>query len=177
MTQAHLKARSKAIVWAALLAACSPPMDWRDMHLPGLGLSVRMPCRPDQHARNIDLAGQAVAMRIHVCTERDISFSVAVLDLADPGLVGTALTMLRRSAASNISGAVVSDRSALVPGMTPHPEARQLHVVGRLPDGRDVALHGLYFSHGTRIYQAVILGRAIDAEAVGTFLTGIRVSA
>ena len=177
MTQAQLKARNTTIVCAALLVACSPPMDWRNMHPPGLGLAVRMPCRPESHLRTVDLAGQTVVMRIHVCQERGISFSVAVLDLADPGLVGTVLTLLRQSSASNIAGTVVSDQPALVPGMTPHPQARHAHIAGHLPDGRAVALHGLYFSHGIRIYQAVVIGRDNDTEAFQNFLDGIKVLA
>jgi hypothetical protein len=59
--------------------------------------------------------------------------------------------------------------------MTPHPQSAQWRLSGRLPDGRAVQERVVVFSHGTRVYQATMLGAALDAEAQDTFFGALRV--
>lgn len=158
------------------LMACSPTFDWREMRPAGLGLAMSMPCRPASHARKLRLAGREVEMIMYACREHEMIFSLSTLDATDPSLVGPMLAHLGQAAATNILGTVESDEPARVPGMTPHPAARHQVISGRLPDGRQVTEHLVLFSHGVRLYQAVLIGDKVQGEVARRFIGGLEVT-
>jgi hypothetical protein len=76
---------------------------------------------------------------------------------------------------ANIAGQVSRDDPADVPGMTPHPLARRLTLQGRLPDGRPTHAQALWFSRGTQVYQAVVLGAVADEDVPSAFSSALKV--
>ena len=42
---------------AAVLSACTPTYNWREVRPEGSGVVLMMPCKPDSHARRVRLAG------------------------------------------------------------------------------------------------------------------------
>ena len=157
------------------VTACSPALDWRDMRPAGLGLAMSMPCRPATQVRSVSVANQAFDMTMHACSEAGVTYSVGSFDVRDPAAVGTLLTILISTVQGNIKGRAESDQPAHVPGMTPHPAARQIHFTGRLPDGRAVSEWLLVFSRGTRVYQAIAMGGPSDAALAQQFVLGLKV--
>ena len=145
-----------------VLAACSPALDWRQLRPDGWGLAVALPCRPASQARSVALAGPPVELRLLACSAEDHTFAVASADMADPARVGPALQALGAAALANVQGRVEAERPAAVPGMTPHPAARQWQVAGRLPDGQPVREQVLVFAHGLRVYQVTLVGPRAD---------------
>ena len=49
------------------LGACSPTLDWRETAAEGSGVVAMFPCRPDRHARTLDLVGSKLKMEKLVC--------------------------------------------------------------------------------------------------------------
>jgi hypothetical protein len=45
---------------------------------------------------------------------------------------------------------------------------------GQMPDGKPVAMQVAVFAHGTQAFQATVIGSALPAEAVQTFMGSIR---
>ena len=144
------------------------------MHPAGLGLDVAMPCRPATQVRQVPLAGQTLPMTMLACSEQGHVFSVAVVDVAEPARVAAVLAALRLAALLNVQGRVLDERAAAVKGMTPHVNARQISIIGRLPDGQTMREHLLVFSRGTRVYQAVALGALLEAGTASQFFDSIR---
>jgi hypothetical protein len=161
---------------SSALGACSPTLDWREARPEGSQARLMFPCRPASHARRVALTGTTVEMTMVACTAGDTVFALTFADLGDPTRVGPALDELGRSLQAALRPAQgAASQPVSVAGMTPHPQAAQWRLAGRLPDGRTVQERAALFSYGTRVYQATMLGARLDAEAQDTFFGALRV--
>jgi hypothetical protein len=164
------------VLWPALLlAACSAALDWRQVQPDGWSLVAALPCKPASQQRQLALAGQAVVLTMLACSADGHTFALASAELGDPARVGPALLALGQSAQANVQARVVSEQAATVPGMTPNPAARRWLLRGRLPDGQAVAEQVQVFAHGTRVFQAALIGAQADDARAAPFFDAIRV--
>ena len=157
------------------MAGCSPALDWRQIRPEAWSLSATMPCRPDSQQRQVSLAGVPAALGLWVCSAGGFTFALASVEAVEPERVGPVLQALLASAQANVQGRVKARRPAVVPGMTPHPEAVHLHLDGQMPDGRAVQVQVLVFVHGLRVFQATALGQGLGPAQVGPFFDGIEI--
>lgn len=167
-------------VWCLLLAAlwlsaCSAALDWRELRPEGWSLLAALPCKPASQQRHVALAGQTVALMMLACRADGHTFALASADLGDPARVGAALQALGQTAQRNLQARIVAEQPAAVPGMTPNPSARRWHLQGRLPDGQAIAEQVLVFAHGTRVFQATLIGGQADDARAAPFFDAIRV--
>ena len=160
---------------SALLVACSPVLDWRQLHPDGWGLGVALPCRPANVARQVALAGAPVELLLLACSADGHTFAIASADLADPARVDPALQALGAAALANVQGQIDAEQPAAVPGMTPNPGARRWQLTGRLPDGVAVREQVLVFAHRLRVFQATVVGPRADARMAQPFFDSIEV--
>jgi hypothetical protein len=166
----------RAIVALLALAGCSPTLDWRELRPEGSQARLMFPCRPASHARSVSLAGATVEMSMFACSAGGATYALTVADLGDPALVTPALAELGAALPANVRAAApAASRPLAVPGMTPNAQAAHWRVEGRLPDGRAVQEQAALFAHGTRVYQAAVIGPALDAQAVEPFFDALRV--
>lgn len=159
-----------------VLAACSPTLDWREFTPEDSGVTVVFPCRPDRHARPLQLVGAKVEMQMLVCSAGGDTFAVSFVDVADPAKVRPALGELRDASLRNVGAAAPPATPFNVPGMTPNPEAVRLAFDGKLPDGRTMRERTAFFVKGMRLYQASVIGAQPSNEAVDTFFAGLKLS-
>lgn len=157
-----------------LLLACSPALDWREVRPAGGGIVLLMPCKPDSHARQVNLGPDVVRLELHACTAAGTTWALAFADVADPARVGPALVELQASAARNLTATEPQELTLKAEGATPNPASRRVQLQGHMPDGRAVTEQVAVFAKGTRVYQAVALGTALDAEAVDSFFGSLR---
>lgn len=151
-------------------------MDWREVRPPDSDARAMFPCKPAGQSREVTLAGATVSMSLFACTGAGTTFALAFADMRDPTLVTPALEELTRAARTHLAAATgVASQPVSVPGMTPNPRASKWHLRGQLPDGRSVQEHGAVFVHGTRVYQATVLGAKFDDEALEAFFGALRV--
>lgn len=164
------------IVLSLALSACTPALDWRELRPEGSQARLMFPCKPANHARRVAIAGETVEMSMFACSAGETVYALSFADMKDPARVGAALDELARAAQSNLQSAerAASD-PAKVAGMTPHAQSAQWRLAGRLPDGRAVQERVVLFSHGTRVYQATMLGAKLNDEAQDTFFGALRV--
>lgn len=168
--------RIAAALAAAGAVACTPTLDWREVRPTGSNAQLMFPCKPAGHARQVAMAGTQVEMAVFACTAGESTYALAFADTADPARVTPALAELASAASANLqSGGPTDSSPARVPGMTPNDRAARWQLAGRLPDGRAVREHVAVFAHGTRVYQATVIGARPDAEAVETFFGALRV--
>ncbi len=158
------------------LAGCTPALNWRELRPEGSQARLMLPCKPASHARQVAIAGETLEMSMFACSAGETVYALSFADVKDPARVGAALDELARAAQSNLqSPSGAASAPANVPGMTPHGQSVQWRLSGRLPDGRVVQEQVVLFSHGTRVYQATMLGAALDAEARDMFFGALRV--
>lgn len=171
--QAH---RAACWLLATALTGCAPELDWREVRTPGHSLQALFPCKPSLQERRVQLAGQQVSMMLQACAAGGQTWGVASVELGDPKLVGRALTELGAAAALNIGAAAPVAGPLQVPGATPNPASQQATLQGALPDGKAVQMRLALFAHGTRVYQATVLGPQVPAESAQTFLGALRLA-
>ena len=160
----------------AVLTACAPALDWRDVRPADAGVQLQFPCKPNSQSRQLVLAGARVNLGLHACAAGGLTWGLAVADVADPALVGPALAELAASAAANL-GAAAGERLPLrVAGATPNDAAGLQRLNGKLPDGKAVQMQLAVFTHGTRVYQASVLGERVADDAARTFFDAVRFS-
>lgn len=156
------------------LGACSPVLDWREVRPAGTRLLAMFPCKPTAQVRQLQLAGQTVALSLHACAAAGWTWGLAHGDMQDPTLLGAALNELSSTAAANIGAAATQPLALQVPGATPHPASTRLHLAGRRPDGQALQMQMAVFSHGTRVFQTTVLGEREPGELAASFFDGLR---
>lgn len=156
------------------ITACSPTLNWREVRPEGSGAVLMLPCKPDSHARRLQLAGAEVRLTLHACSAGGVVWALGHADVDDPARVAPALAELRASALANIGAADGSPLPLAVSGATPNPASGRWTVTGRLPDGRAVQEQLAVFVRGTRVYQATAVGAALPPEAVETFFGALQ---
>lgn len=147
----------------AVVSACTPSLDWRELRPDGAGVLALFPCKPEVERREPVRMGQAV------CKAAGLSFSLTWAQLDDPAQVGPALQQMRESLAARLQARAAPTQPVQVKGMTPNPQALQQGLQAEQQQAR-VAV----FARGMWVYQAVMLGAKSDEAAWETFLTGFR---
>ena len=156
------------------LAACSPTLDWRETAAEGSGVVAMFPCRPDRHARTVELAGSKLKLEMLVCPAGGATYALSFADVPEPAQVAMALAALRAAALRNVQAGPPQVAAARISGMTANAEAVRLFAAGRLPDGATVQAHMVFFAKGLRVYQGSVIGAKPVAEANEIFLSGFR---
>ncbi len=160
------------------LTACTPALDWRELRPTGTALTLLMPCRPGVVERTLPLAGAPLRMQLHSCSADDTLWGLAQADAVDPALVAHVLRALRDAAAANIDADPPQALPLRVAGATPSPEMSRWRLHGKRPDGQPVVMELAVFAHGTRVFQASMLGPGpadgLLREAADTFFASLR---
>jgi hypothetical protein len=171
----HMGSVRSVLLMAAMLCACSPALDWRQMTPPELGVQVLFPCRPASLTRDVTLPQGPTQMVMHACSAAGSTFALAGMAADDVRDVAALIDALREAASRNLGAEPRSAQPFEVPGMTPNARAGRLTLNGRRPDGSGITEHLLLFTHGLQVFQASVVGDAPSEAAVATFFGGLRV--
>lgn len=157
---------------AALLAACSPPLNWREVR-PGGELRALLPCKPDQGSRQQSLAGRDIEVRMLGCEAGGALFALSVAELGEAGHAQAVQAQWQLNLLANMQ-AQVSDTQAWAPkGASAQLAPLRLKARGLQSDGQAVAAQAVWFVHGTRLYHAVIYAERISTEMSEPFFDGL----
>jgi hypothetical protein len=146
----------------SLLAACQPALNWREVRPAGSGARALFPCKPEVHQR----PGMGLAQ----CEAAGRRFSLSWADVPDPTQAGAALKAMPQALAAKLGQALPRAQALQVPGMTPMPEAVEHSLAGG-------ATRIAVFSHGGRVYQALMTASADDPAAWESFRAGLAIEA
>jgi hypothetical protein len=163
--------------WATplvLYAACAPTLNWREIRPEGSGAIALFPCKPSSHVRTVRLGPTSAPMALYACTAGGVTYALAHAELGDPHMVEPALTELRASTAANLGAVAQADGALQVPGMTPNAKAGRVRMEGKLPSGEAAQAAAGFFVKGTRVFQVTVVGPKLDAQALETYLGGLK---
>lgn len=92
-----VQAAIKLIVFnaALMMLACTPAFNWRDVAFDGLPVAALLPCKPDRGERMVPLAGAPRQMVMAGCEAGGATFTVAVVNVAEPSKVDAVKAELR----------------------------------------------------------------------------------
>ncbi len=172
-----LRALKAAVVVACVgLGGCSPALDWREVRPSGTSLRALLPCKSVVQQRQVRLAGQNVLLSLHACTAGGRTWGLAHADVVDPKLLRAALDEWRAAAVNNIGAASPKVLPLQVPGATPHEASARVVLAGARPDGQAVEMQLAVFAHGTRVFQATVLGPLATGEDAANFFSNLRLA-
>jgi hypothetical protein len=163
------------------LAACSPALNWRSMPLPNAGITITLPCKPDQATRSVELAGAVTELSMVGCDADGATFAVSHAALGDPAQVGVALTHWRAAVLANL-GTAAAASAVDVPytpkGALPLRESVRTAVLGERPEGGgSVFAQGVWFARAAgpqiRLYHAVVYTRKPRPEVADQFFASL----
>lgn len=175
MTFPARRGAAAAITAGVLAAACAPALDWRDVRPAGTALAMQFPCRPVAQERELTLAARPVRLTLLACSAGDQTWALAHADVVDPQQVAPALADLRDGAAAKLGVAAGTPAPLAPPGATPNDGAGRLRLEGRAAADRAAPQMELaLFVHGTRVFQASVLGPRVAVDAADTFFAALR---
>ena len=163
-----------SIAVTGCLVACSPALNWREIRPPDSAVTAMFPCKPDHHSRRVTVAGAERSMHLSSCTASDNVYALSQVNAGQADRVTPVLEALRQVAAENVGGPTTVKGTQPVPGMAPHPLAQRLGWNGTRADGSAIAAQAMFFTQGTQVYQATVVGTRIDTEAADTFFSGLK---
>ena len=176
--------RSAALLLAAalLLGACSPKYDWREIRAPDAGWSAMLPGRQSVAERDILLGELPVKMAMQGARVDETSFAVgsAVLPDARPETRARALAAMREALVRNIGGSVTDSAEVTVPVVNASGQrvgeapGVQITASGQIR-GKPATLAARLVVRNARAVQALVVGPAVEGDAVDTFFDSLRV--
>ena len=169
----------------ALLPACSPRFDWREVRLPEQRCVVALPDKPQRAQREVALPGTTVPMQMVSTGVGATLFAVGVAQLP-PALAAAAdleasVALFRDGLLRNVNGRVTGTQPAALhaPAGRTVRYGQALTAEGRAgPDGRKAVLAARFFVVDDRLYQVVALGGdgELPAAALDTFFDSFRLT-
>lgn len=164
-----------ALSLGILLAACSPTLNWRQVHPEGVDMTVLLPCKPDRASKSVPLGGRETLLSMTGCEAGGAMYALAVAELSDAGSVGEVLAQWQALTLTHMrADASTQQRKPMpVPGAD-GPSPLLLSARGSHPDGQAIEGQALFFARGARVFQAVIYAPRINAEAAETFFRGMK---
>lgn len=168
-----LIATSLFLALIAVLSACSPRHDWREVHGTDAPYVALLPAKPVTHARPIDLDGIAVTMTMTAAQVDDATYAVGNAKLPDPSAAPAALKAMKTALVKNINGTVIREAAVEISGQ---PMTVELEAVGVGPNQQSLLLVGRFVAKDDRVYQAIVVGpeKSASREAIDTFFIGFK---
>jgi hypothetical protein len=158
--------------WA--VAACSPTFDWREVHTPQGGLAALLPCKPEQGARTVPMAGREVNLDAMSCSTGGATFALLVADIQDAARAGEVLAQWKSATLANLHSAAAQESAFRPPGARALAQSLQVVASGQRADGSKVESHAAYFARGSHVFQAVIYADQLKPEVAEPFFSGLK---
>lgn len=166
---------------AALMAGCSPALDWREVRPEGSGVVALLPCKPDRAERVVPLGGSPRTLRVVGCDAGGATFALMRTELPDPGAAGATLAGWRTATLAHVRATGVAPLAFTPRGSLPLAESVRVQARGQAPDGQPIQMQAVWLARtqgtGVELVHAVVYGLPGErglADAAEAFFSGIR---
>jgi len=162
---------------AALLAACSPTFNWREVQIADAGLIALLPCKADRANRALPLGAESVQVDMAGCEAGGATFAIAHASASSPVQAEAWLNAWRAATRNQLGEAQVKEAPATVQRATAVPAPLRLDA--QPPQQGAAPVQVLWFAQSQKdgtvaLYQATVLGKPSSSEAPKTFFEGLR---
>ena len=174
MSIAYRPGRAVLLAATAVLVACSPTFNWREVPIGDAGVIALLPCKPERATRDLPLGSASIPVDMAGCKAGGATFAVAHARAESAEQAELWLRAWHAATRGQLAGAPVVESPAVLARAASSPAPARLDT-----EGSDAA-HVLWFAHrrpdgGASIYQATVSGSPSSAEAVATFFEGFRI--
>ena len=171
-----------ALTSVALLAACTPTFNWRDVRIADKGLVALLPCKADRATRALPLGVESVEVEMAGCEAGGATFAVAHAAAADAAQAEAWFRAWRAATRAQLVDAAAAEAAATVPRALPVPAPWKLETRSDAANANaaraEAPARVLWFAQrtasGVSLYQATVLGKPSAPEAFTTFFEGLR---
>jgi hypothetical protein len=165
------------VMGSALLAACSPTYDWREVPGSDAPYIAAFPAKPATHSRPIDLNGMKVTMSMTAARTEDITFAVGNVPATDAKAALAELNAMKAAMVKNIGGTVRQEK--VLPPAANQLQAIELEATGKANgnnSGQSLVLFARFIAKPDRVYQLIVIGpeRAVPREEVEMFFSSFK---
>lgn len=166
-------------ILAALLVACSPEQNWRQITFDGTALKAQLPCKPDRTTREVPLGGVPVQLSVAGCESGAAMLAIMTARLATGADVQAILAGWQQATLAHLHVQAPPQFQPWQPtGLLPIEASRHVQLQGRRSDGRPITAQAVWgaFAEGShvRVVHAVVYADTIAPDTVQTFFEGIR---
>jgi hypothetical protein len=168
----------------ALLAACSPKFDWRQMPAADNAVQVMFPARPHTDTHDVKVAGHVLPLTFTMADVDSSIFAVGYAKLPDevvndPAELGRVADAFEQVLRDNLHG-VLKQRTEIPLKQGPYDKrklfrAAELEIHGQVAD-KPSWLLGRVYVLGNMMIEVVAVGteKALPREAAQTFVQSLR---
>ena len=159
------------IALLALLTACSPKFDWREVRGTEAPFVILLPAKPVTVSRDMVLAGVEIKMQMTAADVDGVSFAVGSAQVDDASKIAGVLDAMQQGMLNNIHAVAEKENSA-----ASTLSAKDVVAYGKLANGQSVKFVGRFMARGAWVYQIVIIGKEkmLTPEVVDTFMTSFK---
>jgi hypothetical protein len=147
-----------------LLVACSPALNWREVRLGGMVLTL--PCKPDKAERSLRLGGQAVQLAMVGCEAAGALFAVSHVQVTDAAPRDQVLTAWREAALANMQASSTTRQAS-----EHHPGAELWTVLGKRADGSAVQAQFEWIASDSDLFQLAVYADHITPNMAEPFFS------
>lgn len=169
-----------AAPWFAVLLACSPALNWREVALQGASAHALLPCKPDRTTRSVPLGGAPTELAVAGCDAAGATFAVMTATVPAGAAPDAVLAGWQQATLANMQAdaASVQRSDFRPPGGLPLPHAQRLVAQGRRGDGRPVAAQAVWSARaapagGYELLHAVVYAERANPAAADAFFGGL----
>lgn len=166
-----------ALALTAVLFACTPTFNWRDVRIADKGLVALLPCKADRATRVLPLGVESVEVEMAGCAAGGATFAVAHAAAADVAQAEAWLRAWRAATRAQLADAQVAESAGAVSRALATPAPWQLETHADTAKAA-ISTRVLWFAQrtasGVSLYQATMLGKPSSPEVFTTFLEGLR---
>ena len=163
---------------AALLAACTPTLNWRDVRLESSRVVALLPCKPDQTTRSVPLGGVPTDLSVIGCEAEGATF--AVMRARAPAGVAPdeVLRGWQQATLANMRAGTPVATPFVPAGALALPHAQRLAVAAQAANGRTLAAQAVWAARpdgdGVELIHAVMYAPKPRADVADAFFAGIK---
>ncbi len=166
------------LAMAALLGACSPDHNWRQVGFEGTALKAQLPCKPDRTTREVPLGGVPVQLAVAGCESGDAMLAVMTASLTPGADAQAVLQGWQDATLAHLQASQPEQQAWVRPGMLPLAAAHQVQARGRRADGGAVWTRAVWgaLAEGdhVRVVHAVVYAPQARDELAQTLFDGVR---
>jgi len=162
---------------AAMLLACSPALNWREVRIGGMPLRMLLPCKPDRAEREVAMAGRHMPLRMLGCDADGATFAVSHVQapLAAAPDAAALLAGWKAAVLSHVRASAVVEHAWAPAGVGISGPALRLRAEGRTADGAAVAMQAVWFATadaaGLHLVHGVVLAPQLRPDVAESFFS------
>jgi hypothetical protein len=166
-----------ATIYALVLSACTPTLDWREVHGANGAFSILLPAKPASYSRMVNVDGQQVMMTMTAAEVDSVTYGVGTAAFPDAEKARLALTSMKSALVKNIGGTV--SREQLSGDKAAGITTIEVDALGSSPASRGhppIRLVARFVAKDKQVYQVVMMGRPdkFSNDGIDTFLNSFK---